>query len=393
MKSRVKEEYRSELRNIDWDFTGEIGATGFATYHWYPARYVPQLPGILINYFSLPGELVLDPFCGSGTTLLEAFKFGRPAVGIDLTPNAVLMTRAKTTAYERESFCKYKTDIIAGIEDKLIQARGSKKLETLLLRSIPNWEENSKWYHSSTLCELAAIWSAINECQESTYFSVGQAAFSAILIYCCSQGKHWGWVCDNVTPKKLIPRNALRTFSYKLIEYELCVRDLLAQASDLQEKKVALSDIRVQEGDCVDVLKDYADGTFDLVVTSPPYYNMTDYIKSQRLSNLWLGVDTKSLKKKEIGARYKRGRQSALAEYLGAMQTSMTEIARVLKEEKFCCVVLGESPQHEAYLRKFDELCISAGLEICDSISRTISSNRRFIPSIKQEKILIMKKR
>lgn len=392
MKFQVKDEYRSELKNIDWDFTGEIGATGFATYHWYPARYVPQLPGILINYFSAPGDLVLDPFSGSGTTLIEAYKFGRRAIGVDLTPNAVMMTRAKITPFEEQAFALYKTDVMDRVQDLLIQARGRNSAEAKLTQSIPSVDENLKWYHRNTLLELAAIWAAINERHDSSYFHVGQAAFSAMLIYCCSQGKHWGWVCDNVRPKELIYRNAVHTFAYKLTEFELCAKDLQAQAGDLQEKKVSLSDLKVDEGDCVEVLKGYPEATFDLIVTSPPYYNMTDYVKSQRLSNLWLGVDTNSIKRKEIGARYKRGRIDALGQYVARMGETMSELLRVLKPGRFCCIVIGESPQHDAYLPQFEELCVTNGWELWDSIARTISSNRRFVASIKQEKILLLKR-
>ena len=128
------------------------------------------------------------------------------------------------TAYQEASFRKYKSDLMASIEDNLIQARGNGSSEKLLLRTIPNLEENSKWYHPSTLLELSAIWSAINQHAESSYFLVGQAAFSSILIHCCSQEKHWGWVCDNVKPKKLILRNGLALFSTKLFEYDTCAR-------------------------------------------------------------------------------------------------------------------------------------------------------------------------
>jgi DNA modification methylase len=354
---------------------------------------VPQLPGILISYFSQPGDLVLDPFCGSGTTLIEAFKSGRRAVGVDLTPSAVLMTRAKTTEYGADSFRKYKINLLANIENRMIQARGSRRTENLIFQTIPNSKENSKWFHNSTLIELGAIWSAINDLSGSQYFAVGQAAFSSILIQCCSQAKHWGWVCDNVQPKEFLPRNAVAAYTTKLIEYEKCARQLLSDAHDLQEERVAISEIKAEQGDCIDVLRDYKSGYFDLVVTSPPYFNVTDYIKSQRLSNLWLGVDTTSLKKREIGARYKRGRLNGLNEYIDAMKGAMIEIVRVLKQEKFCCVVLGESPQHESYLNAFEQVCAEAGLEVQDSITRTISTGRRFIPSVKREKILIMKKK
>jgi hypothetical protein len=314
-------------------------------------------------------------------------------VGVDLTPSAILMARAKTTDYGADSFRKYKINLLANIENRMIQARGSRRTENLIFQSIPNSKENSKWFHNSTLIELGAIWSAINDLSESQYLAVGQAAFSSILIQCCSQAKHWGWVCDNVQPKEFLPRNAVAAYTTKLIEYEKCARQLLSDAHDLQEERIAISEIKAEQGDCIDVLRNYGSDYFDLVVTSPPYYNVTDYIKSQRLSNLWLDVDTTSLKKLEIGARYKRGRLNGLNEYLIAMQSAMIEIVRVLKQGKFCCVVLGESPQHESYLNAFEQVCVEAGLEVHDSITRTISTSRRFIPSVKREKILIMKKK
>jgi len=392
MKSPDKERYRSELKNIDWDFTGDHGDTGFATYHWYPARYVPQLPGILINYFSEPGDTVLDPFCGSGTTLIEAFKFGRRAVGIDLTPAAILMTKAKITEFEAGSFKEFKYSLLSDFENRMIQVRGSRRNEHALLQSVPNFEENSKWFHPSTLLELTAIWSSINDRPHSHYFPVAQAAFSAILIQCCSQEKHWGWVCDNVKPKELLQRNAIAAYTNKLAEYERCAKQLMAEAKELQEKRVSLSEIRAEQGNCVEILRKYSSESFGLVVTSPPYFNVTDYVKSQRLSNLWLGVDTLSIKRLEIGARYKRERLNGLDQYLINMKDVMIEIARVVKRSKFCCLVLGESPQHEKYLRAFEQLCTDVGLEQLDSISRTISTSRRFIPSVTREKILIMKK-
>jgi DNA modification methylase len=392
MKSPDKERYRSELKNIDWDFTGDHGDAGFATYHWYPARYVPQLPGILINYFSEPGDTVLDPFCGSGTTLIEAFKFGRRAVGIDLTPAAILMTRAKVTDFEADSFTRFKHRLLSDVENRLFQVRGSRRSEQALLQSVPNFEENSTWFHPSTLVELTAIWNSVKDYSDSHYFAVAQAAFSAILIQCCSQEKHWGWVCDNVKPKEFLQRNAIVAYSNKLAEYERCAKQLMSEAKELQEKRVSLSDITVEQGDCFEILRRYSSESFDLVVTSPPYFNVTDYVKSQRLSNLWLDVDTQAIKRLEIGARYKRERLSGLDQYLASMRDVMIEITRVVKRSKFCCLVLGESPQHEKYLSAFEQLCSDVGLEKSDSILRTISTSRRFIPSVTREKILIMKR-
>ncbi|MEM1964369.1 MAG: DNA methyltransferase, partial [Candidatus Caldarchaeum sp.] len=78
--------------------------TGYVThsYHRYPAKFIPQLAARLISEYSAHGDLVVDPFMGSGTTLVEAKLLGRPSLGTDINPVAHLIARAKTTAIEPE---------------------------------------------------------------------------------------------------------------------------------------------------------------------------------------------------------------------------------------------------------------------------------------------------
>lgn len=393
MNSVVKKNYSSELQQIDWDFAGENGTQGFSAYHWYPARYVPQLAGILVNYFTEPGQLVLDPFCGSGTTLLEAFKFGRPALGIDLNPIAVLITRAKLVEFEERSFSRYKNRILRKANELLSSSQPSLLQQENIHPLVPNYDENRCWYHLNTLHELGSIWKSIHLHQHSKYFHVGCAAFSSILRYCCSQEKHWGWICDNVKPKTLNYKNATTKFSAKLEEYKISATQLHREAAELQEKKIHISKIDVYEGNATDILAEYPTGTFDLVVTSPPYYNMTDYISSQRLSFLWFDSNVRNLKEKEIGARYKRFRKNHLVDYLNDLRSGFTSIARVLKRNRFCCVVIGESPRYEPFLDRFEGICHDVGLKVMETLSRRIAKQRSLSPILHHEKILVLKKK
>lgn len=66
-------------------------------FYRYPARFSPQFASAAIRCFSEPGDLVLDPYMGGGTTVLEALATGRHAVGNDLNSLAVFVTRVKTT--------------------------------------------------------------------------------------------------------------------------------------------------------------------------------------------------------------------------------------------------------------------------------------------------------
>src|SRR5688572_125646 len=76
--------YRQE--RVDWDFAGEYSESLFSSIHWHPSRFASQIPATLIGLLSLPGESVLDPFVGSGTTLVEAQRLNRPSIGVDLNP-------------------------------------------------------------------------------------------------------------------------------------------------------------------------------------------------------------------------------------------------------------------------------------------------------------------
>ena len=66
-------------------------------FYRYPARFSPQLARAAIKAFTGPRDLVLDPFAGGGTTVVEAQQLGRYAIASDINPIATFVTRAKTT--------------------------------------------------------------------------------------------------------------------------------------------------------------------------------------------------------------------------------------------------------------------------------------------------------
>ena len=70
--------------------------------HEYPHKIVPQIAKELIEKYSTEGDTVLDPFCGSGTSLLEANLLGRNVVGMDINPLACLIAKVKTTAVNKD---------------------------------------------------------------------------------------------------------------------------------------------------------------------------------------------------------------------------------------------------------------------------------------------------
>ncbi|HZL38426.1 MAG TPA: DNA methyltransferase [Tepidisphaeraceae bacterium] len=68
------------------------------SFYRYPARFSPLFARVAISAFSNPGDVVLDPFMGGGTTLVEARAAGRLAIGTDINSLAVFVSKVKTTA-------------------------------------------------------------------------------------------------------------------------------------------------------------------------------------------------------------------------------------------------------------------------------------------------------
>ena len=92
------------LDKIDWDF--KDFSTQYLThkFHSYPARFIPQIPLTFIKIFTKEEDTVLDPMCGCGTTLVEAFLNNRNSIGNDFNPLAVLISKVKTTLIDETEF-------------------------------------------------------------------------------------------------------------------------------------------------------------------------------------------------------------------------------------------------------------------------------------------------
>ncbi len=84
-----------ELLAGDLDFRGKHRVYGSHAWHAFPAKFPPQLPRLFIENLTGPGDIVLDPMMGSGTTLLEAVSLKRRALGCDIDPLALRMGAVK----------------------------------------------------------------------------------------------------------------------------------------------------------------------------------------------------------------------------------------------------------------------------------------------------------
>ena len=383
---RRKAALSNRLKRIDWDFAGYACASAFAAVHWHPCRFVAQIPASLIGLLSKPGDTVLDPFCGAGTTLVEAQRLGRQPIGIDINPISTLISRSKLGIVSAEAVSKaiarYKRIIVNASSDKEF----ARSIETY---EVPESVQLEKWYHRDTARQLAFLWTLISR-STSSHRDLLRAAFSGILIAVCNETRHWGYVCDNTQPKSVRRTDAIGAYFQALDRY--------LEAYEERDKllgegvKLPLAMANVQTGDAATVISGLKAGSIDLIVTSPPYFGVCDYAKAQRLSMEWFNHEIESIRSREIGARSKRHRQTAATDYVVEVSKVLHECARVLRKGKHLALILGESGARSTTVDDVVAAMEQSGFNVIADEVRSVSIQRRQNPSILEERVIVGQK-
>jgi DNA modification methylase len=120
------------FRTTVWDIP--VRGTWSVHQPTYRGNWAPQVPRALIELYSKPGNLVLDPFVGGGTTLIEAWLLGRNAIGYDISPNAITMTTSRL----EELHSRANRESLFGLADVKIEVRtgDARKLRGVRPRSV-----------------------------------------------------------------------------------------------------------------------------------------------------------------------------------------------------------------------------------------------------------------
>src|SRR6185437_13952156 len=200
------------LLEVDWDFPASGSLSAFSNLHWHPSRYPSQVPAISIGALTVPGETVFDPFLGSGTTAVEAQRLSRQCIGVELNPVAALMARAKTINRPFSIIRRAVMDVRLKVG------------QTSKLSDVPETVQARKWYTERTLKDLRRLNYCINHLTGIERL-IAETSFSAILLSVCRETRHWGYVCDNTTPKGHYERDVLGTFQRTLESFLIAYED------------------------------------------------------------------------------------------------------------------------------------------------------------------------
>lgn len=334
------------LRNVNWDFYQRTTLLSHETrpfncrkYHWFPATFVPEIPFTLVEVLTLPRATVYDPFAGIGTTYFQALLLNRRPLATEICRVAI--------EFMRSLFCLFdpRVDTVAAKEsiEGLLQDYDPRTNYISEILHNVFIEELRPWYSERTLNQLSYAFLTEAKCRKKAAKALLRISISAILKTASSQDRGWGCIADNVLPKRVVDKEAL---DLVLRHVGQLVRDISSHvahtASDYGETYQDLAESQTIVHEDVRTCKAISDNSVDLVVTSPPYPNMTDYVTSQRLSYYYLGQGFLEDRNQEIGARSKRMRKDALDSYLESMMRANEIVSKKMKHGGYACYVMPE---------------------------------------------------
>lgn len=353
----------------------------------YPAKFHPPVVAELINKFSKKGDVLYDPFCGSGTLQLMASVMDRHAIGTDIDPLACLVAQAKTQIYDVEavkdaaetwlsSLKKYErtesgydrikfSDVSENTFNRTIKA------ESLVVPDIPRLFH---WFRRYVIIDLARIKLNLKSLEVSDN--------TRLLLKVV-----FGSVIRSVSNADPVPVSGLEVTSHMkrkdaegrvINPYAVLRKHIKSALSALEEYSSARSkDVSIETftADALS-LSSVINTPIDAVITSPPYHNAVDYYRRHTLEMYWLDLtlsreDRLSLLPKYIGRdkvaksnpvfkgrdlpiglcqaweerimERSPSRAQAFRHYILSMRCVMEELSKVLVPGKRAIFVVGQS--------------------------------------------------
>mgnify|MGYP001038282638 CR=1 FL=1 len=385
MRRTVDDRVLSKIASVDWDFKEASHAEYTHPFHAYPARFIPEIPRMLIRILSTEDDLnTLDPFCGCGTTLVESLLEGKNAFGIDANPLAVLISKVKTKPLHRD----LQTSI-----DKFF-ANIETKYNFQYQPEIPRIPNLNHWFPAHTQRELTIIREEIDSLSNRDVRDFYRVALSSILLSVSYQ--------ESDTRYARVERRIKRGDAIRKLRAQLLFmnRQMAEYSSQLVGKNIKV------EVFCDDVRsfdpQRLGENSMDLAVFSPPYPNAYEYYLYHKYRMYWLGFDPHELRQKEIGVRADYSKDNNLTEqdFYNDMAKCFKMLGVVLKTEKYMACVIGDSIikgkkiDNSSLIERAGRTC---GFELIGKWSRNINQRRKsFNPRIgskRNETILILKNR
>ncbi len=313
----------------------------------YPSKLRPQIAAFFVDYLSKPGDVVLDPMAGSGTVPLQACLLGRRGVGVDLSPYAYLLIRAKVQPPPLTSILQRLDEI-------------EKSLLSLVEADAP--EQVKEFFHGRTLREILTIRSKLD---------LGNQCDCSLLALLCGilHGGRPGFLSRR--SRDIIPIRPAGAFEYRAVVPRLRAKALRVYAdglpSSFQPGEAYMGDCRVPAvvtGACA-----------NLILTSPPFFEHTEFVRHNWLRMWLVGWDLEEQKKQAPG--FIGEKASNLPRFRKDMNQTVSNLERWLKPGGYCILHGGRKRTGEDMSQMVIQAATGGGLELVAVIDERADHTRK----------------
>jgi SAM-dependent methyltransferase len=300
--------------------------------HRFAGKFIPNLPRYLIREI-LPDSIdrtILDPFCGSGTTLLEAALEGKKFVGIDIDPLSIAISNAKIQPLSNAD--------IQFIE----KFWNNHNFNQLYPETVPDVPNLSHWFQDKTIVELSSIKHRCLELPPKLRLFC-LVVFSSIIRRVSN--------ADDQTQKTYVSHTLEKKPPLPSVIFPIFLNRALEGMREYAKYLPATPNGYIQKGDAV---TDIESLKFDDVITSPPYIDSIDYVYNQMLEYFWLleelGFKTyddyRAMRKLPMG--FRTYDKTIISDSLGQL------LGEDIKQlEQICNNIGAQSPKEEHAVRSF----------------------------------------
>jgi len=327
--------------------------------HPYPARMIPQIANRLIRERSKEGATVLDPFCGSGSVLVEALLLKRNCIGVDINPLAVLIAKVKTAAIEPQRLELSAYSILNEARQNIkLYRQGELKPNVFYFKNLFHW------FKKTVVSELSIVKEVIdrNKIEDENINNFFSVCFSLTLRKASNIAFE-----DNPYFIRTKPIKDLEKHNPDVMRiFENMVKNSLARSCEFYNIRPKGFICRILEADTRSL--PIESDSIDLIVTSPPYgeeSHTMSYSRFSKLSLLWMGMSATQVNRytmntlggktthyrlisSALDSTYKKiaeknvERAKEVFSFFNDYGRCLQNLFRVLRNDSYACIVIGD---------------------------------------------------
>jgi hypothetical protein len=318
--------------------------------HPYLGKFIPQVVEVLLARYVPRGGRVLDPFAGSGTTLVQGLESGYDSVGVDIAAFNCLLMDVKTQRYDLFALESELRDVVRKVEAMEADAAAEGYV--------------AEWFAPRAAAELLAFRDLIAEYEHANVLRVvlARAARSARLT------THFDLDFPRVPQREPYWCHKHKRFCRPIDRAEHFLRryaiDTLRRVKEFSRVRARGRGALVIHGDAREVP---LDARFDGVITSPPYPGLIDYHEQHRYAYELLGLE--DLRGLELGAGAEGTGAAALLRYVEGVAAVLTHARSALRARAPVVIVVNDRRN------LYPQILERAGLRLEERLRRHV--NRR----------------